>query len=75
MRVFLLAAVLGAAMTLPALADVHPVHGAVHGTKTAARGVVHGAGQAGRGVARGTVSAARGVGRGAVCVVTLGTRC
>lgn len=64
MRVFLLAALLGATMTLPASAAVHPVHGVVHGTRTAAHGVV-----------RGTVTAARGVGRGAVCLVTLGTRC
>jgi hypothetical protein len=64
MRASILAALLIAAFALPAQARVHPVHGAVHGTATAAKGVVHG-----------TVTAARGIGRGAVCVFTLGTRC
>ncbi|HZP09471.1 hypothetical protein [Methyloceanibacter sp.] len=75
MRASLLAALLVAALIIPAQARVHPVSGAVHGTATAAKGVVHGAGQAGRGIARGTVTAARGIGHGAVCLFTLGTRC
>lgn len=75
MRIMLLAGLLMAVLTMPALAEVHPVKGAVHGTATAAKGVGKGAVQAGRGVARGTVTAARGIGRGAVCVVTLGRRC
>ncbi|MGH9550938.1 MAG: hypothetical protein ACRD3W_16270 [Terriglobales bacterium] len=75
MRASLLAALLVAAIALPAQASVQPVRGAVHGTAHATRGVVHGAGQAGRGIVRGTVTAARGVGRGALCLVTLGTRC
>jgi hypothetical protein len=75
MRASLLAALLVAAIALPAQASVHPVKGAVHGTAHTTRGVVHGAGQAGRGIAHGTVTAARGVGRGAVCLFTLGTRC
>ena len=64
MRATILAALLLAAIALPAQARVHPVQGAVHGTATAAKGVAHG-----------TVTAARSVGRGAVCVFTLGTRC
>jgi hypothetical protein len=75
MRITLLAGLLMAALIMPAMADVHPVKGAVHGTSTAAKGVGKGAVQAGRGVARGTVTAARGIGRGAVCVFTLGRRC
>ena len=74
MRLSLLA-VLIIAFSTPALADVHPVKGAVQGTTTAAKGVGHGAVQAGRGVARGTVTAVKGVGRGAACVFTLGRRC
>ncbi len=64
MRASILAALLLAAIALPAQARVHPVQGAVHGTTTAAKGVAHG-----------TVTAARSVGRGAVCLFTLGTRC
>jgi hypothetical protein len=64
MRASIVAALLLAAIALPAQARVHPVQGAVHGTATAAKGIAHG-----------TVMAARGVGRGAVCVFTLGTRC
>jgi hypothetical protein len=64
MRASFLAALLLAAIVVPAQARVHPVQGAVHGTATAAKGVVHG-----------TVTAARGIGHGAVCVFTLGTRC
>ena len=64
MRATILAALLLAAIALPAQARLHPVQGAVHGTATAAKGVAHG-----------TVTAARSVGRGAVCVFTLGTRC
>ena len=74
MRASLLAALLVAAIALPAQA-ARPVKGAVQGTATAAKGVAYGAGQAGRGIVRGTVTAARGVGRGAVCVFTLGNRC
>jgi hypothetical protein len=64
MRASLLAALLIAAIALPAQASVHPVRGAVHGTATAGKGVAHGA-----------VTAARGIGHGFVCIVTLGTRC
>jgi hypothetical protein len=74
-RTSLIAALLVAAIALPAQARVEPVRGAVHGTATAARGVGHGAVQAGRGVVHGTATAARGIGRGAICVFTLGTRC
>ena len=74
MRVSLLAALLVAAMILPAQA-VQPVKGTVKGTATAATGVARGAGQAGIGIVRGTGTAVRSTARGARCIVTLGNRC
>jgi hypothetical protein len=74
MRVSLLAALLLAAMTLPAAA-AKPVKGAVQGTATVGKGVVKGAAQAGTGVVRGAGTVARSTGRGFLCVVTLGNRC
>ena len=75
MRATIFAALLTAALVIPATAAPRPVQGAVNGTTSAAKGVAYGAGQAGKGVARGTVTAARGIGHGAVCLFTLGTRC
>ena len=75
MRLSLLAALLIAAMTLPAQARVQPVKGAVQGTATAATGVARGAGQAGVGIVRGTGTAVRSTARGFRCFVTLGNRC
>jgi hypothetical protein len=43
MRTSLLAALLIAAIALPAEARIHPVKGVVHGTATAAKGIAHGA--------------------------------
>ena len=75
MRPLLLAAILIAAIALPAQARVQPVKGAVQGTATAATGVARGAGQVGLGVVRGTGTAVRSTARGLRCFVTLGNRC
>ena len=75
MRLSLLAALLIAAMALPAQARMQPVKGAVHGTATAATGVARGAGQAGVGIVRGGRTAVRSTARGLRCFVTLGNRC
>ena len=75
MRLSLLAAILIAAMTLPAQARVQPVKGVVQGPATAATGVARGAGQAGVGIVRGAGTAVRSTARGLRCVVTLSNRC
>jgi hypothetical protein len=70
-----LAALLIAAMPLPAQSKAAPVKGTVQGTATVGKGIVRGAGQAGLGVARGTVTVARSTGSGLRCIATLGNRC
>jgi hypothetical protein len=74
MRLSLLAALLIAAIALPAEA-ARPVKGVVQGTTTAAKGLAQGAGQAGVGIVRGTRTAVRGTAHGFRCMVTLGNRC
>jgi hypothetical protein len=74
MRVTTIAALLFAAMVLPAQA-VQPVKGAVKGTAAIGTGVAKGTAQAGRGVVKGTGTVVRGTGRGLRCIFTLGIRC
>jgi hypothetical protein len=74
MRIFMLAALLIAAFSLPAHA-VEPVKSAAKGTATVAKGAAKGTATVAKGAAKGTAAAGRGVAQGARCVATLFHRC